>query len=414
MTVMTLLLLAAAAPSVHAQEQQQSLSLTEAVPLTAGKLAATGRVQPALSAKVGPRISGRLAEFATDEQGRTLDVGMYVKSGQVLFRLDDTTFANNLTAAQAQLASAKAALANLVAPVREEQMAQLRQALAELDARSADSKQQVQRYQRLVDVEKTLPGRRLEEEQTNFAALQAQRAAAQARLRQAENGPTTTEVAMAEARVHETEALVHAASDDVRDTAVRAPFDGLIVRRNKGPGDYLSSMPPAEVVELVSTDGLEAELNLPESCLASIEPGKTPVLLRSPLLKGDVAAAVTRTVPAVDETKGTFAVRVAIPHDQRGQLAPGAFITGEVTLDDPAAQAQVVVPQRAVFESPDGKAAVFVADGAKMARREVVLGDRLTEGVVVRSGLAPGQKVLLGPPDAMRDGADLPASLRSK
>ena len=74
----------------------------------------------------------------------------------------------------------------------------------------------------------------------------------------------------------------------------------------------------------------------------------------------------------------------------------------------------VLVPLRAIFETPGQPAIVFVAREGKMARRVVEVGDRLTESGVVKAGLAPGEKVLVGPPGSLTDGAALPDYLKSK
>ena len=47
-----------------------------------------------------------------------------------------------------------------------------------------------------------------------------------------------------------------------------------------------------------------------------------------------------------------------------------------------------------------------------MRRQAVELGDRLTEGVVVKSGLQAGDSVVVGPASELKDGAQLPDYLR--
>ena len=383
------------------------LSLVPAVGLYPDRITATGRVVPLTSARLGPRVSSHLVEFGKDAQGRVLDVGMTVKEGDVLFRLDPTKFDTALAMSQATLNSAKASFENLTAKTREERLEELRQTVAELDVRIADRQRDQERFKRLVEEEKTLPVRRLEEVQTEVGVLQAQRKAADARLREAENGPTPTEIAVAQARVQEATAAMKMAQDDLRDATTRAPFGGLITRRFKSIGDYITSTPPTDVLELVSIDRLEAELRLPEAALASVVAGQTPVILRSPLLKGELKAPVSRVIADIDTLNGTFAVRVGIPAEQRGALVPGAFITGELTT---AQDSAVVVPIRAVVEGA-GKPAVFVPENGTMRRQDVVLGDRLTEGIIVQSGLAAGEKVVVGPASLLRDGAALPADL---
>jgi HlyD family secretion protein len=406
-TIIPVLAVLCLAASANAQVGQP-LTLVAAQSVTANTVTATGRLQPVISARLSPRVAGQMMELGTDAQGRRLDAGMMVTKAQVLFRIDDTTYANHLAAAQAALASATAALDNLKAKTRPEVLEQLRQAIAELDVRMANQAKDVERYKRLVEVDKTLPEKRLEDVVLELDRMKAQRKAAQARLEEAENGATKTEIAVAEARVKEAEVAVKSAQDDVRDTVMRAPFDGMITRRMKSPGDYLASTPPTEVMEIVSLQELEVEFRLPEMYLGRIVEGKTPVILSSSLLQSPVSATVTRIIREIDTAKGTFACRTAVTAEQRTGLMPGAFVTAEISMGQQVGE--VVVPQRAVV-SEGGKAGVFVATEGRMKRVAVEVGDKLTEGILIKSGLKAGEKVVVGPVEMMKDGGNLPEYL---
>lgn len=395
-----LILLTLALPA--AADDSQALSLALAQPLQPQKITVTGRVQAMTSARISARVSGHVREFGKDDAGRMLDAGMMVKEGQTLFSVDKTTFENAKAVAEAALGSARANLENLKAKPRPERISQLQAAIEELDVRIRDRKTDEDRFVRLGEA---LPARKLEEVRAEIGTLTAAKRAAQARLDELMAGPTTTELAVAEARVIETQAALNIAEKDLRDTTIVAPFAGLITKRYKSIGDYLTNMPPTEVVEIVSMDKLEVELRLPESYFTAVFAGKTQVLLRSPMLAADLQVPVTRVVGEIDPARGTFPIRLAIPADQRGQIVPGAFLTGTVSTD--GNDQGVIVPIGALVQ--DGtKSAVFVATAGKMSRREVVVGDRLTENVIIRSGISAGEKVLVGPASAMKDGAPLP------
>ena len=406
-TIIPVLAVLCVAASVRAQAGQP-LTLVTAQSVTANAVTATGRLQPVITARISPRIAGQMVELGTDAQGHRLDAGLLVTKGQVLFRIEDTTFSNHVAAAEAALVSARAGLENLQAKTREERLEQLRQAVAELDLQIANQEKDVERYTRLVEVDKTLPEKRLEDAELEVAKSKTQRKAAQARLEEAENGATKTEIAVAEARVKEAEVSVKIAQDDLRDTVIHAPFDGMITRRFKSPGDYLVSMPPTEVMEVVSLEELEVEFRLPEAYYGRIEEGKTAVKLTSGLLQSTLDAKVTRIIREIDPAKGTFACRTAVTAAQRAGLMPGAFVTAQIQLAQGVGD--VVVPQRAVV-TEGGKSAVYVAVDGKMKRTEVEVGDRLTEGVLIKSGVKDGERVLVGPAELLKDGNVLPGYL---
>lgn len=386
----------------------QTLSLTTAHGVFASSITATGRVLAIKSAKIGPRVSGRLAEFGQVD-GQPLEVGMSVKKGQSLFSLDSATFENSLTLAKAALDSAKANLANLTAPTRAEKITQLQQELAQLQVREQDKSRERDRYKRLVEVEKTLPLRRLEEVEVEYAATTAQRKAAEARLLEAQNGPTASEIAVADARVKEAQAAVQIAMTDLNDATVKAPFEGVITQRFKSAGDFIASQPPTDVLELVGLSELEAEIALPENYLPGLTAGQTRLLIKSPLLSQPLSLPITRIVSQVDTTRGTFIVRVRIPNEQRERLIAGAFVTAELPLSRDGGG--VIIPARAISTDKDGKSCVFLVHDGKMVQQQVQPGDKLSEGVIV-TGVKDGAQLLLGPAEDLADGKPLPDYLK--
>lgn len=371
----------------------------------AGSLRATGRAVAARTARVGSRVAGPIAAWANDATGRPVDAGSRVEAGQELFRVSPAVFEARAASAAAAVARAKAEKADLEAGTRPERVAAAAAAVAEIEARLEDLRRDEERYRRLVEQDKTVPARRLEEARLAVATALAQRDGAAARLAEAKAGPTATQVAVAEAAVAQAEASLALARIDVDDAVVRAPFSGVVSRRFRGLGDHVGEAPFVEVLELVSDRDLEVELRLPEARLADVVPGTTRVRLESPLLGEPAELPVARVVTLVEPGEGVFAFRVVIPDERRRSLVPGAFV--EARLLVPEATSGVVVPEGAVHgRGPD--AHVFVAREGAMRRVSVVLGDRLSDGIVVRTGLAPDDRVVVGPAEALKDGAPLP------
>ncbi|MCY2926740.1 MAG: hypothetical protein NT031_15135 [Planctomycetota bacterium] len=180
-----------ASASACLADEAAILTLAEAQPSSASVITATGRVQPLVNAKVGARVSGRIADFARRPDGTMLDAGMTVQAGDELFHLDTTTFDNTVAAAQAALNSAQANYDNLAAKTRPERIVQLEQGIAELDARREETASDKLRYERLVKKD-TLPEKKLEEVNTQLRVLAAGLEIARARLKEAQAGATDT------------------------------------------------------------------------------------------------------------------------------------------------------------------------------------------------------------------------------
>lgn len=364
-----------------------------------GEVTASGRIVARNRVGILPQVGGRIMHFGTSSDGQTLDIGMKVEEGQTLFSVDPAPYELRVRAAEAALGSARASLADLIAPPRKERLTVLRAAVTEQAARLENQRREVGRYGRL-DAARVTAKAQFENVQLEEARIRAQLDTAQAALDEALSGPTPTVIAMTEARVKEAEVALDAARKDLLDVETKAPFAGTIVDRAKGVGDMTSSAPGGEVLTLVSAADLEAELTLPESYFTRIVPGETGVILRGPTLDADLPLVVSRVVPDIDPRLGTFTLRITIPAGKRGRLAAGSFVTASLQPADKAGA--VILPLSAVARDADGDF-VYVADGSDVKRRAVQVGDRLTEGIVISRGVKAGERVILGANDAHRN-----------
>lgn len=416
---------AAAEPKAAAAEARKTSSLELVVPkpVFAAEVVANGRAVPLYSAKLGCRLAAKITGWGQDAAGRPLDVGMAVKKGDVLFSVEPDTFKAKLATATASLAAAEAALANVDAQKAVAEAAAIsalaakggaESEVASAEAKLKDKQADEQRYQRLVEVDKTVPLKRLEEVRLELETLRQMVIGTQARVKaaaaqiqgaQAQVRAVQAQRLAAEAQMNSAASALESARLDVRDTEVRAPYDGIITARFRGLGDYIGGAPFVEVLELTTADLLEAELKLPEAYLGQIIPGKTQVALSAPGLRNELTLPVSRVVPDIDLANGTFIIRIAIPAEKRQGLVPGNFLSGHFRVE--SGKTAVVVPLRAVVRDSRGPA-VMVAGDKKMVRRPVELGSALTEGIVVLSGLSVEDKVVVGAAEELKDGAPLP------
>jgi hypothetical protein len=102
----------------------------------------------------------------------------------------------------------------------------------------------------------------------------------------------------------------------------------------------------------------------------------------------------------------TFEEPPALQQDQRrpaqGRRAPGLGQDGATSPGNVQAPI-VLVPKRAVTERK-GQPAVWVVSNGRASRRAVALGAERIEQVEVRSGVSPGEAVVLDPPADLADG----------
>ena len=176
----------------------------------------------------------------------------------------------------------------------------------------------------------------------------------------------------------------------MRDSVIRAPFDGVVAERRASQGQFLSIGQP--ITSLIQQDPLEAEFRVPERLLAAVKPGQT-ISLRS---AAQGASAFQGTVffvsPRVDERSRTVLVKAEVPNPD-GVLKGGMFVNLDLVIsvrDD-----ALMVPEAAIhYRGGQARVLALGADDRAEVRR-VQLGTRIRERVEILEGLEDGDRVVV-------------------
>jgi membrane fusion protein, multidrug efflux system len=155
--------------------------------------------------------------------------------------------------------------------------------------------------------------------QAQFDGIDARYKGALAGLRSAE-----TAVAMAQKALH--------------DSVVRAPFDGIIVKRMVNEGEYASLMPATPLVTIEEINPIDLRIQVPATDMSKVKTG-TPVHVRLPASGQEMDLRLTRVVSASDPKTRTFAAIVEIPNPDH-TLRSGLY--AEVTIKPDAPEAATV------------------------------------------------------------------------
>ena len=303
----------------------------------------SGSLSSPRTARLSPDVEGRLVRL-------DVDAGDRVKSGDVLFQLDDEL--------------AKLELAQAVANEHE----------AEADL--ANARRRVVEVRELVN-EQTFP----ESEARNLEAL-VDRLEAVLERRQAERA--------------------YAAATLARHRH-RAPFSGVVAERNADLGERVNT--GSNVLLLVSIDPLQLDLRVPQQYFGRISAG-TPVQIGLDALTGEaLETEVSRVVPVSDPDARTFIARSRIENGA-GRLAPGMSVSAVLRVGTER-QAEVV-PRDALIRYPDGRTTVWVVD---LDGDQYVVSERLVktglsfDGVIeILDGLAIGERVVVRGNESLRPG----------
>jgi len=221
------------------------------------------------------------------------------------------------------------------------------------------------------------------------------------------------QLAEARAMVASAEAEVARAERDLDRTHVRAPFDGRVLERRVELGQFATRGMPAARIHGI--DHVEIRLAIPVDDLAHLAipldyRGRTPgpdVVLHASLA-GAVRTwrgEIVRSEAAIDPRTRmiTLVARVADPYGRNGTwmtpLPIGLFVEAEIA--GRVATDVMRVPRRAVLGRDQ---VLIVDDDDRLFRRQIEVVKAEHDSVVVRGGIAPGERICVSTLDAIVDG----------
>jgi membrane fusion protein (multidrug efflux system) len=336
---------------------------------------------------VGSREVEVRARVTGNVERRMYEEGALVKAGQPLFQLDARPFA-------LAVASAKAAVATAEADI----------------ARAEASAAQAQRERdRMVGLAEAHAISRKEADDATSAA-------------QISNADTLA----SRARLEQAKAQLREAQLNVEYATITAPISGMAGRALRQEGSLVTAAGDSLLTTLVQLDPLYASFNVADGERQRIDQDVAAGSLEIPkggfnvrLLQRDGSelshgGKVNFVSSTISNQTGTLEMRAQIANP-KGEIKSGLFV--RVILEGATRPNALTVPQGAVLEGPTGKI-VMVAENDKDGKlvsqpRPIEVGDWTNSGDqklwVVRSGLKPGDKVIVDNLMKLRPGA--PVSL---
>lgn len=193
-----------------------------------------------VDAQLGFKIPGRVAE-------RTVSEGQQVTVGQLIARLDDVEQRQQLDLRRAELAAAEAALADLEAGSRPQEIAAaaavLHSAEVERDHAKID-------FARVEDLRKkdVATARDFDAAQAIIRVAEARVIQADEQLKLIKEGPRAEQIAQAKARVQQARAAQSLAETQLENTRLTSPLSGTVISHNIEPGEFVAAGTPIVTV----------------------------------------------------------------------------------------------------------------------------------------------------------------------
>ena len=298
-------------------------------------LDAVGTIKALNTVTVSPQVDGKLVSVNFKE-------GDDVKKGDVLARIDPTTY-------QAQLDQAKAKK-------------------AQDEAQLANAKVDLDRYEKLAA--------------TN--AINRQQADTQRAL-----------VAQDTALVQSDQAAIESAQATLGYTTIIAPIDGRTGIRQVDEGNIVHAASSPAIVVITQMKPISVIFNLPQQDLARINDAFAKGPLEADALRPDNNAVIDRGTlrvvdNQVDQTTGTVKLKAEFPNAGE-KLWPGQFVNVRLLVD--TLKSVVTIPTGAVQRGPNGTF-VYVIKNDTATMRPIVVQKQDETQTVVKSGVAAGEQVV--------------------
>jgi RND family efflux transporter MFP subunit len=287
---------------------------------------------PNQDVRVSSLVPGRVARMMVAE-------GDHIRAGQLLAKIEDRPFLDQIQQADATVAQARANLEN--ARLNRERNENL--------------------FQRGIAARKDLESARTEESVNAAALRQAEATLALARLQ-------------------------------VARTEVRSPLDGIVVKRIVSVGEQVDGTAAQPIFEVANVREVELFGNVSALYLDKILVGQRLQISTDALPGKEFAGRVVAISPAVDPSSNIGLVRIRISNGA-GLLRLGMFLTAQIPLETHA-QA-LVVPTQAIYRDQQGMPQVYRVVGENAQAVAVKLGLETQDRVELLAGVQAGDTVIL-------------------
>jgi multidrug efflux system membrane fusion protein len=337
----------------------------------ANYLDALGKIVAREVVAIQPQVSGRITKIHFTD-------GANVKKGQLLFTIDPRPFEANLQQAQANLARdaalKKQAEANLAREV----------------AREKWGRAQVDRYRTLVE-QGVVAKEQYEQLRAEYDSLVANSEAARAVVRSADETIKVDNAAIETAKVQLSYCFIHSPIDG--RAGQRLVDIGNVVNPG-GSGNSDSNDNALLVIERL--DPIYADFTISQNSLSSVQQemrqGTLTAEVRLPDAVNDpVTGQLTFVDNAVQDETGQVTLRATLPNPDH-RFWPGRFVNIRLVLSTmPGA---VLVPASAPQMSANGSYVYVVKPDSTAEQRQVSLGQRQGDLIVVEKGVAAGEQIV--------------------
>jgi len=311
---------------------------------------ATGRVEAPRTSDLGVEVTGTVQQILVEEKDT-------VEQGAPLIKLRPRNAELAAERAEAHVATLQSELQEIR---RGPTDAELRAAASEVDRLAA---QRAQAERELKDMEALFEQEIVSEwefEQARTAAEEARARLenAEAQLDRLRERPLPEQVQAAASRLAQARVDLEQARNDLAETTLRAPFDGLVLAIETNEGERVSLR--QTLVRIADMKSVEVYAEVDEDYFGRLAPGQPATLIFPSMPEVTFSATVRRVGPEIAPDRGVIGVHLA-PDALPDNAFPG--LTVDANIEVARLEEALAVPTDAVARDPGGTYVVTVENG---------------------------------------------------
>lgn len=180
----------------------------------------------------------------------------------------------------------------------------------------------------------------------------------------------------------------------LNDANLYSPASGTITQKFADVGQTV--MPVQPIYEIISTSDLQIEISVSEKEIGSFSPGEVALITIDTPDVEPFEGKITQKSTVADPLTRTYTVKLSIPN-KSGKILPGMLgnVRFEKKEDNSSENRGIELPSGSVLLNDDNRWFVWVVNDSVAERRFITAEELTANGVLVNSGLKPGDLVIV-------------------
>jgi multidrug efflux pump subunit AcrA (membrane-fusion protein) len=350
----------------------------------------TGQIEAGDEVKIVSKISGRVKEV-------NFEIGDYVQAGEPLVILETDELYDQLSQAEATLASAKANLAANESGSLPQQLDQVKSAFEQAEANYLNVKADYERMKALYEAD-AISKQAFDGMELKYKVAKSQYESAKEQLKLTEERlPKNVEALRAQ--VAQAQAAVDLIKTNIENSVIKAPVSGMISSKQIQPGEMCQA--GATLGAVVNIDRVKVVINVPEEDINKLKDGQEATVNVDALgNEGRIKSKISIVSPASGASR-LFQVKIEMENKEH-RLKPGMFANVNVVRG--IKENVITVPKDAVLIKKHGNVVYVVKEG-KAEERLVKVGVTNGDRVEITEGLKEGETVVTSGQNMLTEGS---------